>query len=313
MTNNEELNSTIEETVKQYVDPLAKIIAVEKQHIKLGFQSQDVQRHKVSYQLNNSLSEAYLVTKKAELNERRVLNRLQSQLAAIPFNWTKDIRNNAPSYVCMQDVDHKTDYTKINIDSVQEKIPKALAYIHGTNYRLAQELQWLPLANREYIMRMLEKWWRSQWEKAKKNEEFVENFRAYIPELESVSTSIVDDMENIIKDESSHTLVHTDLHPGNILCSVDNDIFFLDWADAHYGSYYFDIPLRFSHLEEAQIYRDLLAETHNIVIPSPHFNQQFRTASRYLGIRYIAWTFGNWKNSPGTLQALNNYLNMIVN
>ncbi|WP_127587905.1 phosphotransferase family protein [Paenibacillus koleovorans] len=312
MRNAYEQELLIQKTVERYISPFAKVIALETRPIRLGLQSQEVQRYKVTIQVEKAECEVFLVTKKAELCERLVLGRLQAQSAQIPFNYTNDVVTDIPDYICMQDVDHDTEYSKMDIGIFEKQIPNALAHIHASNYRLAKELVWLPIADRSYISRMLDKWWTPQWENAKRNEAFVEKFRDYIPEIEAVSASIVDEMEYVINDEPSHTLIHTDLHPGNVLCSSDNEVFFIDWADAHYGSFYFDIATRFNSLNKAQIYREKLVEAYQIEVTHAHFVQQWRTATRYIGIRYIAWTFGKWKNSPSTYQALNNYLEMIV-
>ncbi|RKN64059.1 aminoglycoside phosphotransferase family protein [Paenibacillus ginsengarvi] len=308
-----ELDLIMQQAVRQHISHSANIISVEPRAIQLGFQAQEVQRFQVKLQIDQSISEVYLVNKKADLKERRVLNLLQSQAAKVPLSYSNDYFTDAPQYICMQDIDYNTDYGSIDLKIVEKQAGHALAHIHGSNYRLADRLAWLPTASRAYVSHMLEKWWLPNWEKAKRNDQFVEHFRPYIPDIEAASASIADDMERVICDESSNTLIHTDLHPGNVLCSSSNEVYFIDWADAHYGSFYFDVPLRFDELDKAQIYRETLEESFKINVHPEHFAAQFRTASRYIGIRYISWTFGDWHTSPSTMQALQSYLNRIVN
>lgn len=312
MNDMNEVYRIIQESIKEFVSPLAQIVKIEEQPIKLGLQATEVFRHKVVVQDQGSQKDLFLVTKKASLNERRVLSRLYSQSANVPFNFTSDAEANSPSYVCMQDIDHNTDYRKLNLELIeQKKIPEVMANIHGSNYQLSKELQWLPFANKTYISDMLENRWKPHWEKALNNEEFLEKFHMYISDVKAVAATIIDDMESVLSDESSYTLIHTDIHPGNILSTNDNEVFFIDWAEAHYGTFYLDIPLPFRDLESAEKYHQLLS-TYNIEIPLIHFSQQYRTASRYIGLRYMAWTLWDWKENPGTLQSLYNYLNLVV-
>ncbi|WP_274365779.1 phosphotransferase [Paenibacillus thermotolerans] len=306
-----EQHRIIQDAMKKWA-PFARIVEIEERPIKPGFQSVELFRHKIAVIERGIEKEVFLVTKKASLHERRTLSLLCSQSAKVPFHYSDDPEPDSPSFVCMQDIDHNTDYTKLDLHVIeQHKIPKALAHIHASNYRRSEELSWLSFADRRYITGMLQERWKPQWEKALKDGQFREKFRAYIPDVQAAAATIIDDMEHVLNDEFSHTLIHTDLHPGNILSTNDNEVFFIDWEEARYGTFYLDIPLPFRDRHSAENYHQLLAAS-NIDIPLAHYIRQYRTASRYIGLRYMAWTLWDWKESPSTLQSLNNYLGMVV-
>lgn len=70
--------------------------------------------------------------------------------------------------------------------------------------------------------------WKPAWEKAKKNEQFLETFGKYIPEVEVIANSIVNEIEVVLNDENSYTLIHNDLNPGNVLVhNNDHHVFLL--------------------------------------------------------------------------------------
>ncbi|MGE7094481.1 phosphotransferase [Lysinibacillus sp. NPDC048646] len=48
-------------------------------------------------------------------------------------------------------------------------------------------------------------------------------------------------MEVILNDESSHTFIHNDPNPGNVLVHNNDDIFFIDWHEARYELLFLDI------------------------------------------------------------------------
>lgn len=100
--------------------------------------------------------------------------------------------------------------------------------------------------------------WKPAWEEAKNNEQFIETFGEYIPEVEAISNSITSDIEVVLNDESSPTLIHNDLNSGNVFVHNNDDVFFIDWEEARYGSFFLDIPLRFE-FNKAREYREVLA------------------------------------------------------
>jgi aminoglycoside phosphotransferase (APT) family kinase protein len=193
---------------------------------------------------------------------------------------------------------------------LQKKEISALANIHRTNHGLKEELSWLPLADRDHIETMINGRWKPAWEEAKNNERFIEAFGQYISEVEAVCSSIANDIEVVLNDESSHTLIHNDLNPGNVLVHNNDDVYFIDWEEARYGSLFLDIPLRFE-LIQARDYREVLASL-GLEIPIKRFEKQYEIASRYLGIRFMTWNLGVWTSNPIAKDGLHKYLNMVT-
>ncbi|MBP1993024.1 phosphotransferase family protein [Paenibacillus eucommiae] len=301
----------INETLKLFVSSEAEILKVEEQAIAKGFSAEDIVRHKIIIMDNKEEKVITFITKRSTLIERRVLSRLYKQSANVPFNFSYNYESDEPSTIYMQDIDFDTDYSKLNIEKILRSEYKLLAHIHSKNYGLKDDLAWLPVADRVYIIKMLDERWKPFWDKALENEQFLETFAAYIPEIKAVAALIIDDMEIVINDESSHTLIHTDMHPGNVLVGSNDDLYFIDWEEAHYGSFYFDIPLRFNTYEKAEKYRQELV-LQGIEIQQNYFAERYKVASRYIGLRYMAWTLGSWENNHHSLESLQSYINMIV-
>ncbi len=112
------LQQLIQDTVNHFVSPNAQVVEIEEQPIKRGLQAEEVYRHKVTLCDQNGESIVFLVTKKAGLIERRVLSRLLSQSANVPFHLTYDLKSEQSAYICMQDIDHHTDYGNLNIGNI---------------------------------------------------------------------------------------------------------------------------------------------------------------------------------------------------
>lgn len=178
------------------------------------------------------------------------------------------------SLVCIQDVDYTTDYSTINIEELQKKELNALAFVHSINHGLIKDLHWLPLADRNHVTQMINKRWKPSWEAAKENEQFMDEFGVYVPLIEAVSTRIVDELEIVINDENSLTLIHNDLNPGNVLVHNNSDVYFIDWEDSRYGSLFLDVPLRCNNWEQAERYRDALSSL-GVEIPIARFKELY--------------------------------------
>lgn len=307
--NYDKVYNLICETVKRFISPTAQVLSMDSKPINIGLQAVDLFRHKVLVKEHNVEEQVSLITKKATLTERRILSRLYSQSANVPFIVTHDLDSDLRTLICIQDVDYKTDYSNLNFEILLKREQQALAYIHTTNLGLKKEIPWLPFADRNHIQNMINERWRPAWEVAKNNEQFVEVFGSYIPIVEEVSKSIIEEIEIVLNDESSHTLIHNDLNPGNVLIHNNNDVFFIDWEEARYGSFYLDIPIRFSDFKQAENYREVLGSLGK-EIPYAQFKKQFTIASRYLGIRYMPWNLGVWNTDSRAKEGLHKYLNM---
>lgn len=138
----------------------------------------------------------------------------------------------------------------------------------------------------------------------------METFGTYFSEIDAVSGKIVDELEAVWKDETTHTLIHNDLNPGNVLVHNNDDVMFIDWEEARFGSLFLDIPMRVDRSQAGE-YREVLASL-GWELPADTFEQRYRAASRYLGLRYMTWSLGAWLKDPGNEAGLRRYLDMVV-
>ncbi|GGG78850.1 phosphotransferase [Paenibacillus radicis (ex Gao et al. 2016)] len=271
-----ELSDLIQATVKKFISASAAVIEIESSPLHLGFQAVDLSRYQVLIEDEGTRRSVSLITKMASRTERRVLHRLFSQAANVPFSHTIDMNSEHRALLCIQNVDENTDYQNLNLELLQKKEVAALAYIHQSNLGYKEQLSWLPAATREHAEEMLNTRWSPSWEKAKQNEQFVEAFGAYIPEVEAIAVHAAAELEVILNGESLHTLIHNDLNPGNVLVHNNDDVFFIDWEEARYGSLYLDVPLRLE-LDQAREYLELLS-SYGVELPSAKFESQYKIA-----------------------------------
>jgi hypothetical protein len=308
---NNTLLELMQETVNRFIDPNIDILSIESKPINMGLQAVELSRHTVQINTLGNKAELSLVSKNATRTERRVLTRLYSQKANVPFSLTFGSEEEERSLLCIQDVDYQTDYASIDISLLQKNELKGLSHIHTSNYGLRKELSWLPMLDSVHIEKMIYERWKPQWQVAKETEKFIDVFGEYITSVEAAANTILEDIQFVLNDESSQTLIHNDLNPGNVLVHNNTDVFFIDWEEARYGSLFLDIPLRFGTLKQIEEYRELLA-TKSIEIPVPHFNQMYTIASRYLGLRYMTWNLTAWTSNSHAKDGLQKYLNMVA-
>ncbi|MFC9709307.1 phosphotransferase family protein [Paenibacillus sp. NPDC056933] len=302
----------IQQAMNQYVSSDAQILSIESNPIGMGSQAVELLRHHIEFLSNGEKKDISLITKKATFIERTTLSRLFSQGVNVPFSLSNEPHTEDRSLICIQDVDYQTDYNHLDIDLLQNKELRALAYIHGMNMGSKKELPWIPTVDRNHIIDMMEKRWRPSWNAAIESLAFIEEFGLpTISKIEAVASSIVDDLEVLMRDEHTHTMIHNDLNPGNVLVHNNEDVYFIDWEEARYGSLFFDIPLRCSHLRQVEIYREALS-SHGYNIPQGQFEKYFSLASRYLGIRYMSWNLGVWEQHPYAKDDLKKYMKMVT-
>jgi len=306
-----ELHTLLKETVKRYISPEGRVLRVESKPIGMGMQAVELLRHHIVLQEEECERSISLVSKQATLTDRRVLSRLWTQSANVPYSVTDDLESESRRYLCIQDVDDKTDYHNLDIDSLRQKEMRALAYLHSANRGQAGQLAWLPRADIRHVENMLNERWKPAWKMAKANERFMEEFGEHVPWIEAVSSRIVKEMEIVIADEASRTLIHNDLNPGNVLVHDNRDVMFIDWEEARYGSLYLDAPLRCGSCTEAEPYRDMLA-SFGLEIPKPRFQELYSVASRYLGLRFMAWNLGAWSGDARAKEGLHHYIGMTM-
>ncbi|WP_152392369.1 aminoglycoside phosphotransferase family protein [Paenibacillus guangzhouensis] len=306
-----DLRRTIQMTVARFISPHAEILSIKDHDIAHGVSAVALRRHEIELRNNHHHSKINLISKKATWRERRVMYRLQDQFANVPFSYTYNLESSHREYLCMQDIDYETDYSNLDMELLQNKERFALAHIHSVNFNKAHELSWLPRVSTKYIESVLHEKWRPSWDNAQNDADFKHQFGHYISEINKSVEHIVEDMERVLRDEGSHTLIHNDLHPGNTLVYKNQDVFFIDWEEAHYGSLYLDAALRFREITQAENYRDVLNEE-GLNLSEEKFKLHYTIASRYLGFRYMSWFLNTWKEDERWRDELKKYLNMAL-
>lgn len=306
-----DLRQTIQSTIERYISPTAKILSINDLDLAYGLSALALKRHEILIKDNNDERIINLISKQATLIERRVLSRLFEQSANVPFSFTSDLISSNRAYLCMQDVDYETDYSNLNYNLLQSNELLALSHIHAVNYRKSDELSWLPFADLNHIEYALNEKWRPSWDEAKLDANFISEFGHYISEIEQSAEYIVKDIKEVLLDQSSHTLIHNDLHPGNTLIYNNREVFFIDWEEARYGSLYLDISLRFTEASQAESYRQLI-NSQGLNLSKDKFTRRYTVASRYMGLRYMSWFLQVWKEEERWLHELSKYLKMAI-
>ncbi|MCM3132118.1 aminoglycoside phosphotransferase family protein [Paenibacillus polysaccharolyticus] len=308
---NTELRNTMQSTIDRFVSPNAEILSIKDHDLAYGTSAVELKRHEILLRNDTRDWSINLISKRASLSERRTLNYLHDQSANVPFSFTLNMTSNSREYLCMQDVDYETDYNNLDNELLQKNEQAALADIHAFNFEKYYKLQWLPLLDSRYIKSVLNEKWGPTWNNAKSDPDFISHFGDLIPEIDKVAEHIVKDMDKVLRDESSHTLVHNDLHPGNTLVHKNRNVYFIDWEEAHYGSLYIDVALRYREFSQAENYR-MLMNSRGLNLSAGIFKLNYTITSRYLGLRYMSWFLSTWKDDKRWLDELNKYINMTI-
>src|SRR5437016_9931041 len=96
----------LQESVAAFLSPAWRILAVDTRALASGMSAAPVQRHELLLTTSGGDTRSLrLVTKSAELRERRVLAWLTAQQQPnVPFSHASDLTTDGPALVCMQDV-----------------------------------------------------------------------------------------------------------------------------------------------------------------------------------------------------------------
>ena len=152
--------------------------------------------------------------------------------------------------------------------------------------------------------------WRPAWETAVADARFATTFRDAIPRVEAAAATIVEDMDALLHESASQTLIHADLNPSNVLV-YDGHPYFIDWQTAMRGSFYIDLPHHHCTLTQAEHYRQALA-AHGHVISRQDFAERYRVAARYIGFRYMWWTLEYWLADQTQTPWVQHYINLVT-
>ncbi|WP_042197643.1 phosphotransferase [Paenibacillus camerounensis] len=308
----------IKDTVYCFISPEAEVLGIENIPMNPGCRAVELMRNRVRLQYgtgtkgSSEQEEIYLVTKQATFAERSALSRLFSQGAKVPFSLSGQPLYEGRSLLCIEDVDGRTDYSRLDMSALQQKETEALAYIHYVNLGCICDLPWLPRVDEAYLAEVINTSWRISWEHARQNAAFTDTFgRETLSAIEEIAGRIVEDMMPVVCAAHTFTMIHNDLNPGNVLVKDNRDVYFIDWEEARYGSLFMDIPMRCGTLQQAEEYRRYLGVL-GCDIPQQEFAGLFRTASRYLGLRFMCWNLGVWQENGQARADLVKYMRMVT-
>jgi len=303
----------IRETLTREVSPTIILDSYEERMIRPGMSGAALRKYELhgsdpstSERLNMSL-----VIKESTSIERRVLHTLRLQKMNVPYNFTFNLTSDVTELICLQDLgsDHIADPMSIS-DEWLRKEAYELARIHSINLHQDSEYVWLPRIDRRFIETWLQVGWKGAWQEVLQDEEFVQVFHPYISQIEHAALHIVEDMERVIRDPDFFSLIHTDLHGGNVL-TYNDQVYFIDWAEAHYGSIMLDLPHNFCTRRHVQHYVEALNEL-GVNFPEKTFYDHYQICRRYIGLRYMGWLLHIWKHDKGATNWIIHQMNMAI-
>jgi hypothetical protein len=309
-----DIPSLLAGTVRYLLGSGASVLQVESDTITRGVSGAEVRRHTVAARVPEGPDTVLsLVTKMSDRIERATLAHLNAQgQPGVPLSHARDIDVDGPDWICLQDLGDtgRPDVLSPLPEETLASELTGLASIHAANTTNAEELSWLPRADREYARSMIEDvFWRPHWEIAVRQNDFHEEFGSWLPRVEAAAAKVVDEVTALDGDGGARTLVHTEINPGNVLV-YDRRAFFIDWADAHLGSLYLDLPHHLCTLELADRYREALDRLGLPIAPAD-FEERYRVAARYIALRYMWWTFEAWRDDRDAAEWVLHYFSML--
>ena len=314
LTHDESVTDLLLRTIQRFVAGDAYISNISSVQIHRGMSGAAVWRHSIQYTTAGDVTTIQLITKDAQRHEWHVIQHLQSQQQPnIPFACAIDTDHAKRLLICLQDVGDKTRPTSLEPISETEFAREAigLATVHAANFQRHTQLEWLPLMSAGYVQETLfERYWRPAWEAALAHASFSNTFRDAIPRVEAAAATIVGDMETLLGEAESQTLIHADLNPSNVLV-YNNRPYFIDWETAMRGPFYIDLPHHHCTLAQAEHYRQALAAQGH-VISRQDFAERYRVAARYIGFRYMWWTLDQWRRDQTQTRWVQHYIGLIT-
>lgn len=314
ITPDESVRNLLLLTLQRFVAADARIARVDSVPLRGGMSGSAVSRHTIQYTTAAGPATISLITKDADRHEWRVLQHLHSQQQPnVPFAHAIDPSNDERLLICLQDVGGQN--RPLSLDPISEteltREAAGLAAIHTANFQQHTRLDWLPLMSSSYVQDMLfVRAWRPAWETAVADAQFATTFHDAIPRVEAAAATIVEDMQALLQESASQTLIHADLNPSNVL--VDNgQPYFIDWQTAMRGPFYIDLPHHHCTVTQAEHYRQALA-AQGYVIARQDFAERYRVAARYIGFRYMWWTLEYWREDQTQTLWVQHYINLVT-
>ncbi len=285
------LKSLFAVTIKHHIAPEGRVVASHERPLpEQGWSGATIRVYDVEYESEGERATVALATKDARSVERRVLTLLSEQgHVNVPYASCLESPDDERALVCMRAItpDGSGDASVMNHAAV------ALAGIHAANLGKRERLGWLPPADRAYMNGgyVLENW-RNMWALTMGDREFADVYGVFEKPLLQAADLFLHDMETLWTAGDTLTLIHGDLHDGNVLVEHGTP-YFIDWEQALYGTLYYDLP-NYLTLDQSIIYRDALAER-GVTIAHAEFERGYRAASRMIGFKYMGFWLGFWR------------------
>lgn len=297
------------ETVRVCLDPRAvDVQAAELPFSFTGYSGAWMRLFAVEYRGGDGAERAaHMLVKAAGRIERRTSVLLSRQgHAALPFAYAADLNMEAPAPLCVEYLQPDSGPG----EEFAQRAAEALAEIHFRNLGDRGMLGWAPPADGGYFSGgyVLETW-RRAWQERLTDADFAREYGARQDALEAAAVDFLAQMEALWREGATLTLIHGDLHDGNALVSAGRP-YFIDWAHAHYGSFYLDLPNLFT-LAEAEFYRSRMAQL-GLEIAAPEFAARYRQAARHVGFKYMAFTLSGWAGRDQTGSQVRAHLDNLI-
>jgi hypothetical protein len=238
---------------------------------------------------NGNLQTVRVISKEAWSRERHVLHLLSAQRQAIPVTWVEDPSREGQAVIFQE---YAEDYPwGVPHASLTQQTADALAAIHAANLGAAPE--WLPRADRSFVDELYLRATQQEWERNLADPAFAQEFGRYTDPLHAALDRLLRVLGELTREEQTLTLINTDLNPAHLRLARGKPCF-IDWDQAHYGSFYLDLPNVFS-VETVLLYRDAWARRGLEIAPAD-FLERYREVGRYMGLRYLEVGLLNWRD-----------------
>jgi hypothetical protein len=278
--------------IRQYVAPAARVTGfAERPSGKQGYSGATVRIYDVDVVDNGSHSILPLVTKEVGSVERETLAVLGEQSHPnVPYSYSLNWYDDDQALLCMQYIGNEGGAVQA---PVAARAAVGLARIHARNLGRGAALHWLPRADHAYVNGgfILENW-RDTWALTLQDEEFAAAYGEFTAPLRGAAEQFLASMDELWEAGDSLTLVHGDLHAGNVLIEGGTP-YFVDWEQARYGTLYFDLPNYFT-LEQSLVYRDAFEEL-GYALPLESFMRHYAETARMIGFKYMGFWLERWR------------------
>jgi hypothetical protein len=311
----EYVRTLLAETVAAHVAPSASVVRCDAHAMQANMSGARMYRCDVTLESKTSAPQTVsLVLKQAELAERRTLAHLNCQgQPNVPYTHSLDLSADAPAWMAMQYLDGKPRPSSLDpiTEAALRAEAEALAAIHTANLGKGPELAWLPHLEPAYFSEVvIGRHWRPHWERALRNNDFVQEFAAELPVVERAAESMPAEMAALLSESRSSTLVHLDINPSNVMVCRGKP-YYIDWMTANYGPFYLDLPHHHCTLEQAEHYR-LALHRRGVSITPADFADRYRAAANCIALRYMWWTLENWENDHTQTAWVRHYVGLIT-